>query len=120
MAMEKKIRESFDYSSNLKFVFGTDSYYEWATTYRKTTAVNEFLIDDNRKCIGYDCYVDPNLPASAVVLGNFDEALDASFDGVVIKIVEDAALARKQALEIVAFAANDYLLRRPKSFTKLV
>ena len=120
MAMEKKIRESFDYSGNLKFVFGTDAYYEWATTYRKTTAVNEFLINDDRKCIGYDCFVDPNLPPSAVVLGNFDEALDAGFDGIVIKIVEDAALARKQALEIVAFASNDYLFRRPKSFTKLV
>jgi hypothetical protein len=120
LAMEKKIRESYDYSGNLKFCFGTDAYYTWAATPKKTTAVNEFLIDDDRKCLGYDCFVDPNLPASAVVLGNFDEALDAAFDGITIKIVEDAILARKQALEIVAYAANDYLLRRPKSFTKLV
>ena len=117
LEFEKKIRESYDYSGELKWVFGSDAYYKWAATPKSSTALNEFLINDERKCIGYDCFIDPNLPASAVILGNFDEALEANFDGITIKVVEDAGLARKQALEVVAYAANDFLLRRPKSFT---
>ena len=52
------------------------------------------------------------------IQGNFDEALEADFDGITIRVVEDAGLARKQALEIVAHRAIDFLCRRPKSFTK--
>jgi len=34
-----------------------------------------------------------------------------------LKVVEDAALSRKQAVEVQAFEAMDCLVRRPKSFT---
>lgn len=118
LAFEKAIRASYDYSTNLKWVFGTEAYYEWASTPKSSTAVNEFLIDDNRNCIGYECFVDPSLPTSAIVLGNFNEALEANFDGIAIKVVEDATLARKQAIEVVAYNANDFLFRRPKSFSR--
>jgi hypothetical protein len=76
------------------------------------------LSPDTRKCIGYDCYVDASLPSGTVILGNFNEALEADFDGITIRIVEDATLARKQALEVVAHKALDFLVRRPKSFCK--
>lgn len=120
LAFEKKIRESFDYSADLKWVFGTDAYYQWASTPYSAKEQNKMLVDpDTRKCIGYDCYVDHNIPASAVILGNFGEALEANFDGIAIRIVtEDKDLSRKQAIEIQAFAANDYVFRRPKSFCK--
>lgn len=120
LAFEKEIRDSFDYSGDLKWVFGTGAYYTWASTpYSEYAAENKMLLDpDTRKCIGYDCFMDPNLPTSAVILGDFNEALQANFDGITIKIVEDAALARKQAIEIVAYAANDYCFRRPGVFVK--
>lgn len=49
--------------------------------------------------------------------GNFNELLVANFDGMRLKVVEDAALSRKQAVEVQAFEAMDCLVRRPKSFT---
>ena len=122
LEFEKKIRESFDYSGDLKWVFGTDAYYQWASTPYSAKEQNKMLLDpDTRKCLGYDAFIDHNIPASAVILGNFGEALEANFDGVSIRVVtEDKDLSRKQAIEIQAFAANDYVFRRPKSFCKSV
>ena len=122
LAFEKKIRESFDYSGDLKWVFGTDAYYQWASTPYSAKEQNRMLLDpDTRKCLGYDAFIDHNIPASAVILGNFGEALEANFDGISIRVVtEDKDLSRKQAIEIQAFAANDYVFRRPKSFCKSV
>lgn len=117
LEFEKKIRESYDYSPNLKWIMGTGAYYQWASTPYSATEQNRMLVED-RRCIGYDVYVDANLPTSAVILGNWDEALEANFDGIVIRIVEDATLARKQAVEIVAHKAVDFCFRKPKSFTK--
>lgn len=122
LEFEKKIRESCDYSGDLKWVFGTDAYYKWAATPYSAQEQNKMLLDtDTRKCIGYDAFIDHNIPASAVILGNFGEALEANFDGISIRVVtEDKDLSRKQAIEIQAFAANDYVFRRPKSFCKSV
>ena len=122
LEFEKKIRESFDYSADLKWVFGTDAYYQWASTPYSAKEQNRMLLDpDTRKCLGYDAFIDHNIPASAVILGNFGEALEANFDGISIRVVtEDKDLSRKQAIEIQAFAANDYVFRRPKSFCKSV
>ena len=122
LEFEKKIRESFDYSGDLKWVFGTDAYYQWASTPYSAKEQNKMLLDpDTRKCLGYDAFIDHNIPASAVILGNFGEALEANFDGISIRVVtEDKDLSRKQAIEIQAFAANDYVFRRPKSFCKSV
>ena len=96
---------------------GPEAYYTWATTPVKATALNEFLISDG-KCINYPVVISNAIPSGQIILGNFDEALEADFDGISLKIVEDAALSRKQACEIQCFAANDFLLRRPKSFAK--
>ena len=122
LEFEKKIRESFDYSGDLKWVFGTDAYYKWASTPYSAKEQNKMLLDpDTRKCLGYDAFIDHNIPASAVILGNFGEALEANFDGISIRVItEDKDLSRKQAIEIQAFAANDYVFRRPKSFCKSV
>ena len=122
LEFEKKIRESFDYSGDLKWVFGTDAYYQWASTPYSAKEQNKMMLDpDTRKCLGYDAFIDHNIPASAVILGNFGEALEANFDGISIRVVtEDKDLSRKQAIEIQAFAANDYVFRRPKSFCKSV
>ena len=116
---EKKIRDSFDYSANLKWIASPDVYYTLCTTAFKAEAQNRMLCED-RKMIGYDVYVDANVPSGTLILGNFDEALEANFDGITLKLVEDASLARRQAIEIVAHRANDFLFRRPKSFCKSV
>lgn len=121
LEFEKKIRESNDYSGDLKWVFGTEAYYKWSSTPYSATEQNKMLIDDQtRKCIGYDCFVNHSIPTSSVILGNFNEALEADFDGMTIRIVGDGDrdLAIKQALTVVAHKANDYCFRRPKSFTK--
>lgn len=122
LEFEKQIRASFDYSANLKWVMGTDAYYKWAATPYSAVEQNRMLIDpDTRKCIGYDVFIDPNLPTSAVVLGNFAEIMDAEFDGMTIKVIsEDKDLARKQAVECIAHRSLDFLCRRPKSFSKSV
>jgi HK97 family phage major capsid protein len=120
LEFEKKIRESNDYSGELKWVFGTDAYYKWASTPYSATEQNKMLLDDEtRKCIGYDAFIDHNIPASTVILGNFSEALEADFDGIAIRVItEDLDLATSNAVAIIAYAANDYVFRRPKSFTK--
>lgn len=118
LEFEKEIRDSFDYSPNLKWVMAPNAYYQLAATPYSATALNEFLVDPRtRKCLGYDVYVDPNLPAGKIILGNWTEYLEADFDGIVLRIGEDTALMRKQAIEIIAHRALDFLCRRPKSFS---
>lgn len=118
LKFEKAIRDSGDYSTDLKWFMSPDMYYGWKAQPKKSTAVNEFLIDDDNKCIGYPAFCTPALPSGYVVLGNFNEALLTTFDGMTIKLVEDFGLASKQAVAIIAHQANDFCFRRPKSFTK--
>ena len=117
--MEAKIRESYDYSNNLKFVCNTKNYYKYATTPYSAVEQNRMLLEDG-KMIGHDVVICNALDDNTIILGNFDELVLANFRGITLKIVEDAGLARKQAVEIVAHAAVDFLCRRPKSFTKTV
>ena len=118
-AFEKKIRESGDYSKDLKWVFGTDAYYTWASTPVKTTALNEFLIDyKTGRCIGYEAVCSPAVPTSAVILGNFNEMLVADFKGVELSIKDDATLGLSDTVRVIGRGANDVALRRPSSFTK--
>lgn len=120
LEFEKKIRESYDYSGDLKWIFGSNAYYQWASTPYSATEQNKMLLDaDTRKCIGYDAFLAPALPPSAVLLGNWNEVLEADFDGIDIKVVtEDTSLARKQACEVIAHRALNFLVRKPKSITK--
>lgn len=117
--MEAAIRESYDYSNNLKFVCNTKNYYKYATTPYSAVEQNRMLLEDG-KMIGHDVVICNALDDNTIILGNFDELVMANFRGITLKIVEDATLARKQAVEIVAHAAVDFLCRRPKSFTKTV
>lgn len=117
--MEAAIRESYDYSNNLKFVCNTKNYYKYATTPYSAVEQNRMLLE-NGKMIGHDVVICNALDDDTIILGNFDELVMANFKGITLKVVEDAALARKQALEIVAHAAVDFVCRRPKSFTKTV
>jgi len=117
--MEAAIRESYDYSNNLKFVCNTKNYYKYATTPYSAVEQNRMLLEDG-KMIGHDVVICNALDDNTIILGNFDELVMANFKGITLKVVEDAALARKQALEIVAHAAVDFVCRRPKSFTKTV
>ena len=117
--MEAKIRESYDYSDNLKFICNTKNYYKYATTPYSAVEQNRMLLEDG-KMIGHDVVICNALDDDTIILGNFDELVMANFRGITLKVVEDATLARKQALEIVAHAAVDFVCRRPKSFTKTV
>jgi phage head maturation protease len=119
MEFEKKIRESNNYSGNLKWVMGTDAYYQWATTPYSATEQNRMLIED-RKCIGYDVFVDHSLPTSSVILGDFSQALEVKFDALVIDVATDANLVIEGTKRLYAREFNDYCFRRPKSFTKRV
>ena len=117
--MEAAIRESYDYSDNLKFVCNTKNYYKYATTPYSAVEQNRMLLEDG-KMIGHDVVICNALDDNTIILGNFDELVMANFRGLMLKVVEDAALARKQAVEIVAHADVDFLCRRPRSFTKTV
>ena len=119
LEFEKKIRESGDYSPDLKWVFGTNAYYQWANTPVKSTALNEFLVDyKTGRCIGYEAVCSPAVPASAVILGNFNEMLVADFKAVELSIKDDATLGLSDTVRVIGRGANDVAVRRPASFTK--
>lgn len=117
LAFEKPIRDANINTNNLKWIMSSDKYYELASTPKSSTAVNEFLVEDG-KMLGYECIIDNHLPASGIMLGDFSEALVADFEPISLKIVEDAQLSRKQAVEVQAFGAINVVVRRPKAFTK--
>ena len=119
LEFEKKIRESYDYAADLKWVMGTAAYYKWASTPYYSNAENRMLIED-RKCIGYDVFVDPSLPTSAVVLGNFAEAFEADFSPISLTVDYLGELALRKAVRVIAWQDNDFCFRRPKSFTKSI
>lgn len=98
LAFEKPIRDSNNFSDNLKWVMNSTMYYKLAATPKSAQQKNEFLIDDDRKMIGYDCYIDNALPTSGIILGDFSDVIAVDYDPINIKIVEDAGLSRKQAV----------------------
>ena len=115
---EKAIRNSNDYAETLTWVMNTNDYYKFATTPYSAIEQNNMLLDvDTRKLIGHNVVICNALNDGQIILGNFNELLIADFDAISLKVVEDAALSRKQAVEVQAFAAVDMLCRRPKSFS---
>lgn len=117
--MEKQIRDSNDYTNELTFVCNSKNYYKYATTPYSATEQNRMLLEDG-KMIGHNVVISNALNDNTIILGNFNELLVANFDGMRLKVVEDAQLSRKQAVEVQAFEAMDCLVRRPASFTKTV
>lgn len=114
---EEKIRESNDYSDNLTWVMNTHTFFLLQRTPYSSTAVNEFLIDKEHKCLGYPVVICNALPNDGVILGNFNELLVGEYDGMRIDVMVDASLNRKQAREVQAFASFDCIVRRLKSFS---
>lgn len=114
--MEKGIRDSNDYADTLTFVCNSKNYYKYATTPYSATEQNKMLLEDG-KMIGHNVVICNALNDNTIILGNFNELLVANFDGMRLKVVEDAQLSRKQAVEVQAFEAMDCLVRRPKSFS---
>jgi len=113
---EKEIRDSNDYAEDLTWVMNSKNYYKYATTPYSATEQNRMLLEDG-KIINHPVVISNALDDNTIILGNFNELLVANFDGIRLKVVEDAALSRKQAVEVQAFEAMDCLVRRPKSFT---
>ena len=114
--MEKGIRDSNDYSENLTWVMNSKNYYKYATTPYSATEQNRMLLEDG-KIINHLVVICNALTDNQIILGNFNELLVANFDGMRLKIVEDAALSRRQAVEIQCFETFDCLVRRVKSFS---
>ena len=115
---EEKIRESNDFSENLAWVMCGKDYYKFMRTYLSSTSQNEFLLDPKtRLMLGHPVAICNKLQPGEVILGNFAELFVATFDGLRLKVVEDAQLSRKQAVEVQCFTAADVLVRRPKSFS---
>ena len=115
---EKGIRDSNDYADNLVWVMNSTDYYKYATTPYSATEQNRMLLDEEtRKIIGHPVVICNALTTGDVILGNFAELLVAVFDGIRLKVVEDAQLSRKGAVEVQAFEAVNCLVRRPKSFS---
>lgn len=115
---EEKIRESNDFTENLAWVMCGKDYYKFMRTYLSSTSQNEFLLDPKtRLMLGHPVAICNKLQPGEVILGNFAELFVATFDGLRLKVVEDAQLSRKQAVEVQCFTAADVLVRRPKSFS---
>jgi HK97 family phage major capsid protein len=116
---EKAIRDSNDFSENLTWVMNSTNFYKYATTPYSAVEQNKMLLEGG-KMIGYNVVICNALDNNTIILGNFNELLVANFDGMRLRVVEDAGLARKQALELQAHETFDCLVRRPKSFTRSV
>ena len=115
---EEKIRESNDFTENLTWVMCGKDYYKFMRTYLSSVSQNEFLLDPKtRLMLGHPVAICNKLQPGEVILGNFAELFVATFDGLRLKVVEDAQLSRKQAVEVQCFTAADVLVRRPKSFS---
>lgn len=112
---EEKIRESNDYSDDLAWVMNTHTFFTLARTPYSSTAVNEFLISRDRKCLGYPVYICNALPNDGIILANWNEVLVGEYDGMRIDVMTDAQLNRRQCREVQAFAAFDCMVRRLKS-----
>lgn len=115
-SFEQPIREANIDTDHLCWVMNAKNYFTLAATPKSATELNEFLINDDKKMIGYPVYICNALADNQVALGDFSELLVANYDGVMLK-VDDITYIKKQALQIVAFEAFDCIIRKPKAFT---
>ena len=111
---EKLIRDSNDYSTGLAWVMNSNSKLTFETTL-KAAGVPGYICEDD-KIKGYPVYINNALTDDQVILGNFAELIVADFDGLFLK-VDDITYIKRGAVQVVATAAFDSLVRRPKSFT---
>lgn len=115
---EEKIRESNDYSTNLTWVMNWKNYYKFMRTQYYATAENKMLLDpDTRLMLGHPVAICNKLDDDTVVLGDFTNLVVANFDGITLRVMDDATLGVSQTIRCIAHAAVDVCVRRPKSFT---
>lgn len=88
------------------------AYFE--STLKDTAGFGGYLCEDN-KIKGMDVFVNNALGDDTIILGNFGEVVVADFDGLFIK-VDDITYIKKGAVQVIATAAFDTLVRRPGSF----
>ena len=113
---EKLIRDSNDYSTGLAWVMNGTNKVKFETTLKDaTTGYGGFLCEDD-KIKGYPVFVNNALDDDTVILGNFGELVVCDFDGLFLK-VDDITYIKRGAVQVVATACFDALVRRPKSFT---
>lgn len=113
---EKLIRDSNDYSTGLAWVMNGTNKVRFETTLKDaTTGYGGFLCEDD-KIKGYPVFVNNALDDDTVILGNFGELVVCDFDGLFLK-VDDITYIKRGAVQVVATACFDALVRRPRSFT---
>ena len=93
---------------------GTNKAIFESTLKDSTTGYGGFLCEDN-KIKGYPVFINNALTDDQIILGNFNEVVVADFDGIFIK-VDDITYIKKGAVQVIATAAFDCLVRRPGSF----
>lgn len=84
------------------------------STLKDNAGYGGYLCEDN-KIKGFPVYVNNALADDEIILGNFNEIIVADFDGLFIK-VDDITYIKKGAVQVIATAAFDSLVRRPGSF----
>ena len=115
----KKIRDNNIYTEDLAWVMNSNDYLEFETTLKDaTTGYGGFILEDG-KIKGYPVYINNALPDGGFIVGAFGELVVADFDGITIK-VDDITGIKKQAVNVVCFAAFDSVVRKPGAFTKAV
>lgn len=111
---EKLIRDSNDYSTNLAWVMNSNSKLTFETTLKAANIPGYICEEDKIK--GYPVYVNNALDDNTIILGNFSELIVANFDGLFLK-VDDITYIKRGAVQVIATACFDSIVRRPKSFT---
>lgn len=115
----KKIRDNNIYTEDLAWVMNSNDYLKFETTLKDaTTGYGGFILEDG-KIKGYPVYINNALPNGGFIVGAFGELVVADFDGITIK-VDDITGIKKQAVNVVCFAAFDGVVRKPGAFTKAV
>lgn len=112
-AAEQKIRAKNDFGP-LSWVMNSTNKAIFESTLKDTAGYGGYLCEDN-KIKGFPVFVNNALDDDTIILGNFNEVVVADFDGLYLK-VDDISYIKKGAVQVIATAAFDALIRRPGSF----
>lgn len=112
-AAEQKIRATNDFGP-LSWVMNSTNKAIFESTLKDNAGYGGYLCEDN-KIKGFPVFVNNALDDDTIILGNFNEVVVADFDGLYLK-VDDITYIKKGAVQVIATAAFDALIRRPGSF----
>jgi HK97 family phage major capsid protein len=110
---EQLIRATGDFGG-LCWVMNGNNKAAFESTLKDEAGYGGYLCEDN-KIKGFPVFVNNALDDNTVILGNFEQIVVADFDGLFIK-VDDITYIKKGAVQVIATAAFDSLVRRPGSF----